>query len=681
MANPGNRLANAYMSRWTAPALLFSEGLKNRRSRYGIAAAIFIGCLALRLALRPLLGSTSPFGFFYIASTVASLAGGLGPGLAATLLGAVAGTFFLSYPWSISEIGSAGIIQLVVYLSIGTCISLFGGFYRQRTRELHESQQQLEAVFRQASAGLVQLDADGRVVLANERFWAMSGRSADSLRGTAIRDLVVPDDRAHLDETLEVMTATGRPALGEVRAVRPDGSEAWLQVAVSPLVEADGHARGSTAVVLDVSPRKAAEARLAESDRQVRDMLERERLARSDAERASRLKEEFLSTLSHELRTPLNAILGWAHLLQETAPAPKEIERGLTVIERNARAQATIIDGLLDMSSIITGKMRLEMRYVALDQLIEAAAEGLMPAFQAKGVQLVMSLDRGSGLVMGDQNRLTQILWNLLSNALKFTSKGDRVEISLRRAGSKMQVTVRDTGKGIARRFLPHVFERFRQQDASPRRAHGGLGIGLAITKSLAELHGGTIAVTSEGEGRGSQFTVALPIAATPEPLGQPPPVAVHDATADAACLNGVRVLVVDDDEDNRLVVRRLLVAHGAEVNIAGSASEAVESCERFRPHVLLTDLGMPERDGYQLLTQIRAWEAESGHTVAAAALTALTRSEDRRRAMLAGFQVHVAKPVEPPELVAVVAGLAGRTRRVSAAVAVERQRTVGGER
>jgi PAS domain S-box-containing protein len=669
------------MSRWTAAAVQFSEGLKNTRSRYGFALAVFLVCLAIRFALQPLLGNSGPFGFFLIGSTVASLAGGFGPGLFATALGAAAGTFFLSNPsWSINEIGSAEVVPMTVYLAIGTSISLFGGFYRQRTGELRDSQQQLEAVFRQASAGLVHLDADRRVVLANERFWSITGQSAETMRGASIRELIDPDDRARFEETLDGMAVTGRPALSELRARRPDGSEAWLQIAVSPLVDDGGRARGSTAVIFDVSPRKAAEARLAKSDRQVRDTLERERLARSDAERANRLKEEFLSTLSHELRTPLNAILGWTHLLRETAPTPHDLGRGLTVIERNARAQATIIDGLLDMSSIITGKMRLEMRYVALDQLIEAAAEGLMPAFQAKGVQLAMSLERGGGLVMGDQNRLTQILWNLLSNALKFTAKGDRVDVSLRRAGSQLQISVVDSGKGIARRFLPHVFERFRQEDASPRRAHGGLGIGLAITKSLAELHGGSVSVTSEGEGRGSQFVVALPIAATPQPLGDPPPLAVEDTSADAACLNGVRVLVVDDDEDNRLIIRRLLAAHGADVKMAASTAEAVESCAHFLPHVLLTDLGMPERDGYELLTQIRAWEAESGHSVAAAALTALTRSEDRRRAMLAGFQVHVAKPVEAPELVAVVAGLAGRTRHVPAPVVTERQRTVGGQ-
>jgi PAS domain S-box-containing protein len=668
------------MSRWTAAAVQFSEGLKNTRSRYGLALAVFLVCLTIRFALQPLLGNSGPFGFFLIGSTVASLAGGFGPGLFATALGAAPGTFFLSYPsWSINEIGSAEVVPMMVYLAIGTSISLFGGFYRQRTGELRDSQQQLEAVFRQASAGLVHLDADRRVVLANERFWSITGQSAETMRGASIRELIDPDDRARFEESLDGMTVTGRPALSELRARRPDGAEAWLQIAVSPLVDDGGRARGSTAVIFDVSSRKAAEARLAKSDRQVRDTLERERLARSDAERANRLKEEFLSTLSHELRTPLNAILGWTHLLRETAPTPHDIGRGLTVIERNARAQATIIDGLLDMSSIITGKMRLEMRYVALDQLIEAAAEGLMPAFQAKGVQLAMSLERGGGLVMGDQNRLTQILWNLLSNALKFTAKGDRVDVSLRRAGSQLQISVVDSGKGIARRFLPHVFERFRQEDPSPRRAHGGLGIGLAITKSLAELHGGSVSVTSEGEGRGSQFVVALPIAATPQPLGDPP-LAVEDTSGDAACLNGVRVLVVDDDEDNRLIIRRLLAAHGADVKMAASTAEAVESCAHFLPHVLLTDLGMPERDGYELLTQIRAWEAESGHSVAAAALTALTRSEDRRRAMLAGFQVHVAKPVEAPELVAVVAGLAGRTRNVPAPVVTERQRTVGGQ-
>jgi CheY-like chemotaxis protein len=245
-----------------------------------------------------------------------------------------------------------------------------------------------------------------------------------------------------------------------------------------------------------------------------------------------------------------------------------------------------------------------------------------------------------------------------------------------------MQISVVDNGKGIARKFLPHVFERFRQEDGSSRRTHSGLGIGLAITKSLTELHGGSVSVTSEGEGRGAQFAVALPIAATPTPAADAaaPPATQEPAPIDTTSLDGVRVLVVDDDEDNRLVVRRLLAAHGAEVSMAGSTAEAVERCERFRPHVLLTDLGMPNQDGFDLLSQVRAWEAASGHTVAAAALTALTRAEDRRRAMSAGFQVHVTKPVEPPELLAVVAGLAGRARHVPAGISMNRHRS-GGER
>jgi PAS domain S-box-containing protein len=678
VATDGDALIST-MRRWMAAAGLFSAGLQDTAPRYGMAVAVFLICALARLLLHPLLGTAGSFGFFLLGSTVASLVGGFGPGLLVTILGGIAGTFFVS--------GSAPaeanvIVQLATFSAIGASISLFGGFYRERTRELHENQQQLEAIFRQSSAGLVQLDANGRIVRANERFCLMSGWTADAMRGTDVRELAAPADRPHLDESLRTVAGAIRPAPIEVRALRPDGSEAWLQLALSPLGGDDETLRGSTAVVLDISPRKQAEARLAQSDRKMRDMLERERVARADAERANRVKEEFLSTLSHELRTPLNAIVGWTHLLRATSSIPADIGRGLTVIDRNARAQARIVDELLDMSSIVTGKMRLEMRYVALDELIESTAEGLLPAFNAKGVTLDLTLERDAGLVVGDRDCPAQIVFRLLSHALKFTSTGDRVEISVRRAGSQMQISVVDNGKGIARKFVPHVFERFRQEDGSPRRTHGGLGIGLAITKSLTELHGGSVSVTSEGEGRGAQFVVTLPIAATPGHTGDTRAAAGEQAVeaADPTSLDGVRVLVVDDDEDNRLVIRRLLAAHGAEVSIAASTAEAVERCARFRPHVLLTDLGMPNQDGFDLLSQIRAWEAGSGHTVAAAALTALTRAEDRRRAMSAGFQVHVTKPVEPPELLAVVAGLAGRARHVPSPLSVNRHRS-GGER
>jgi len=663
-----------------AAAGLFSTGLHGPGPRYGVAVAVFLVCALVRLLLHPLLGIAGSFSFFLLGATVASLLGGFGPGLLVTILGGVAGTYFLAGSPVLDTVGL--IVQLLTYGTVGASISLFGGFYRERTRQLHESKQQLEAVFRQSSAGLVQLDASARIVLANERFCLMTGWTAEAMRGNSIRELVIPADRTYLEESLRTVAGAVRAAPVELRALRPDGSETWLQLALSPLGDEEASSRGSSAVVLDISSRKLAEARLTQSDRKVRDMLERERVARADAERANRLKEEFLSTLSHELRTPLNAILGWSHLLRETASVPPDIDRGLTVIDRNARAQARIVDELLDMSSIITGKMRLEMRYVALDELIESTAEGLMPAFRAKGVTLDLALEHDTALIVGDRDRLSQIVFSLLSNALKFTARGDQVDVRLHRVGSQMQISVIDNGKGIAQKFLPHVFERFRQEDGSSRRTHSGLGIGLAITKSLTELHGGSVSVTSEGEGRGAQFAVTLPIAATPTRAAEVTNSESErpSAPADPTSLDGVRVLVVDDDEDNRLVVRRLLVAHGAEVSIAGSTAEAVERCARFRPHVLLTDLGMPNQDGFDLLTQIRAWEAGSGHTVAAAALTALTRAEDRRRAMAAGFQVHVTKPVEPPELLAVVAGLAGRARHVPAALSVNHHRP-GGQR
>ncbi|WP_166442560.1 PAS domain-containing hybrid sensor histidine kinase/response regulator [Phragmitibacter flavus] len=399
-------------------------------------------------------------------------------------------------------------------------------------------------------------------------------------------------------------------------------------------------------------------------------LLLSERSAREEAERANRIKDEFLATLSHELRTPLSAILGWCTILSNE-PDPEDYANGLEIIERNARAQAQIIDDLLDMSAIISGKVRLNVQSTDLAPVVRTAVETLRPTADAKGVRLQSVLDPLARPVSGDPNRLQQIFWNLLSNAIKFTPKGGRVQVLLERVNSHLEVSISDTGEGIAPDFLPLVFDRFRQADASITRRHGGLGLGLAIVKQLVELHGGSVRVKSVGLGFGSTFTVSLPLTAVHT---DPPPNETrrHPQTgsgtgaapaipASVLNLENVKVLVVDDETDARALICRFLKDQKALVSMAGSVNEAMAILETIVPDVLISDIGMPGEDGYSLIRRVRVLPVEKGGAVPAIALTAYARSEDRMRAIVAGFQMHIAKPAEAAELLAMVASLAGR--------------------
>jgi len=394
-------------------------------------------------------------------------------------------------------------------------------------------------------------------------------------------------------------------------------------------------------------------------------LLESERAARAAAERLSEVKDQFLATLSHELRTPLNAILGWAQVLRSSPKDKDDLLKGLETIERNARVQTQLIEDLLDMSRITSGKLRLEIQSIQPATFIEAAVETVHPAASAKGIALEAILDPAAGLIQGDPSRLQQVVWNLLANAIKFTPRDGRVQVVLERVNSHIEVIVADTGVGIRPEFLPHLFERFRQGDASTTRAYGGLGLGLSIVKSLVELHGGTVEVTSPGEGRGTTVTVSLPIAmghCDADTAGGIPAAAPlgRAGAGSIAELTGLTVLVVDDQADARDLVRRVLEDCGAEVIAAGTAAEALSLVEARRPHVMITDVGMPEADGFELLRRVRALGVDRGGRVPSIALTAFARSEDRTRALRAGFVVHVSKPVDPAELVATVASVGG---------------------
>ena len=390
-----------------------------------------------------------------------------------------------------------------------------------------------------------------------------------------------------------------------------------------------------------------------------------ERLFRQ-AEESSRLKEEFLATISHELRTPLSAILGWARMLRLGQLSTENATKALDTIERNARAQAQLVDDLLDVSRIITGKLRMDVRPADPNAFIDAAVEAVRPAAEAKGVRMQKVIDTGAISIPGDPTRLQQVVWNLLSNAIKFTPRGGRVQIRSERVNSHLEIVVSDTGQGISPDFLPHVFDRFRQADQKTSRQHGGMGLGLAIVRHLVELHGGSVKASSEGEGKGATFTVMLPI--TPVYHVDSSGGRVHPAARDllpvddpSDRLDGLRILVVDDEADTRELLKQGLEYCGAKVRVAGSAAEAVDELVATVPDILISDIGMPGIDGYDLIRQVRGLPSNKGGKVPAIALTAYTRIEDRLQALRAGYDMHVPKPVELTELVAVAASVVRR--------------------
>ncbi|MBD1831095.1 ATP-binding protein [Microcoleus vaginatus GB1-A2] len=412
-------------------------------------------------------------------------------------------------------------------------------------------------------------------------------------------------------------------------------------------------------------------AQLEASNRTKDELLMREQMIRAEAEAANRAKDEFLSILSHELRTPLNAILGWSTMLRQRTLSEDKVVRALETIERNAKSQAQLIEDILDISRIITGKLRLQVRPVNLVPVIESAIESVRLAAEAKSIRLQSVLDSEAGPLLGDAARLQQVVWNLLSNALKFTPKDGRVEIRLQRVNSHVEITVSDTGPGISSDFLPFVFDRFRQHDSTTTRSYGGLGLGLAIVRQLVELHGGTVTVVSPGIGQGTTFTVKLPAMIIHLPPSDPEPlksiVEAKGRVEASPTLEGLQILVVDDEADALELLSTILQKYGADVIAVASVKQAltiIETATDRSPDVLVSDIGMPDEDGYSLICKLRQFEAQRGGRLPAIALTAYARNDDRRQALLAGFQEHLTKPVDAAELVAVVATLTGRTAR-----------------
>jgi PAS domain S-box-containing protein len=509
---------------------------------------------------------------------------------------------------------------------------------------------------------VIALDGASLVTFWNPQAEQTFGITREDAIGKALGDLILPEaERGTLAGVLaRLVPADGQANLRlEMQARRADGAVFPIELTVTAIPD-DGELSFS-AFARDITQRKRDDGERA------RLLTDAER-ARTQAETASRVKDEFLSMLSHELRTPLTAIVGWTYLLRGGRLDEPTASRALEAIERNAAAQAQVISDILDLSRMVGARFRLNVRPLQLAPVAAAALEPLMPAAGAKSLKVQTVLDPGAGLVAGDPDRLRQIVWNLAGNAVKFTPQGGRVTVRVERAPpAGVRLVVEDTGEGITSDFLPHVFERFRQGDSSNTRSHGGLGLGLAITRHLVEMHGGTIEARSEGEGRGATFTVVLPLIDPAQlPPAAPAPVAGAARTmpplADTPDLAGVRVLVVDDGEDVREVVSAVLAQCGAEVQTAAAAGEALEALARFAPHVLVSEVEMTGETGFSLIQKVRALPADRGGLVPAAALSAYGRTDDRVQALLAGFQIHVPKPVQPAELVAVVASLAGRT-------------------
>lgn len=485
-----------------------------------------------------------------------------------------------------------------------------------------------------------------KIVFVNPAFSQMTGYKIEEVLGKTPRLLQGPKtDRAILDD-LRQHLSDGEPFHAEAINYHKDGKHFYIEWHITPIRNINEKITHFVAIQRDITARKLMEQ---ERDR----LLEQEQAIRWEAEAANRIKDEFLAMLSHELRTPLTPILGWSKLLQTKKLPEKKLQEALVTIEEHAKRQAKLVDDLLDVSRIIRGKLTLNLTEVTLVAPIAAALETVHLAAEAKSIHIKTMLDVTVGQVMGDASRLQQVFWNLLSNAIKFTTEGGSITIELERVNRYAQIVVKDTGQGIDTDFLPFVFDRFRQEDSSITRKFGGLGLGLAISRQIVEAHGGTIAAESPGIGGGATFTVRLPLMTTSQKTNSE-----LSSSVPSLDLSGIKVLVVEDDDGTRSFVAFALEQYNADVIAVASGQEALSALAQSKPNILVIDIGMPEVDGYTLMRQIRSSTSEQQRKIPAIALTAYVGEHDQKQALAAGFQMHVPKPIEPAELVAVIAQL-----------------------
>lgn len=549
--------------------------------------------------------------------------------------------------------------------------------------ELKESEQRFRALSTCSPVGIFLTDTAGCATYTNPRYQAIYGHQLGENLVEAWLQSVHPEDRDRIIALQSVWNcAEHREYADEFRLVVQIESIRWVHVQLSPLVSDKGKLIGHVGTVEDITERKQAE--------EARVQIIREQEARQQAEAANRMKDDFLATVSHELRTPLNSILGWTQLLRTRKFDPSTINRALEVMERNAKAQAQLIEDLLDVSRIIRGKLRLNFCRLNLVAIVETAIDTVRLTATNKSIELESVLEPSAVYVSGDPDRLQQVTWNLLSNAIKFTAAGGKVMVRLSVVSGEWttdteqntitkyaQIQVIDTGNGISKDFLPYVFEPFRQADSTTTRAYGGLGLGLAIVQQLVEMHGGKIYVDSDGEGKGATFTVKLPLLEVKSEKVRSEKLEAHPSLLNASLgeeelhtqppfpetspLESLKILLVEDDTDTRDYIATVLQQYEAKVTAVASVSEALAALQQVKPDILVSDIGMPGEDGYRLIRQVKALETKLGEKIPVIALTAYASGDERLKAISAGFQMHASKPIEPAELIAVVAKLAGR--------------------
>jgi len=652
--------------------------------------------LLVALAINPEIDAYSsgrlPFAVFLPVISLAGYMGGFLPAFVVTVLGV--GSVWVWHRHVGGVTGGPFYVLTAVYLFVGAAVGILAeALVRERRRsaagaaalrDLPEAQARFAAIAQTSPDALWIWDMNRRrLVFISRASEKLTGTTPDQACAESAEETwekIHPEDQPTVDEAIRTLggARSGQTIEYEYRHRHRDGSWRWLRNRAGVFSRnpdgSVGQIFGHTEDVTDrhestdrLAAQAAELARIAiEREATLREreaLLEAERAARAEAERANRLKDDFLATVSHELRTPLTAMLGWTAMLSEDARDP-ELRKGLDVITRNARAQRQLIEDLLDMSRIMTGKLRIEPRPVLLSEIVSTAMETVRPAAEARGVALVSEIEGCEEPIQADVDRLQQVIWNLLSNAVKFTPAGGQVRVRAVCTPGEAIIAVADTGQGMAPEFVPHVFERFRQEDGATTRKTGGLGLGLAIVKHLVELHGGTVRAESEGLGKGSVFTISLPL--QPQRSGtlfrphEPAPAAaVAQAAPDA--LAGRRILIIDDESDTRSYLHRVLSDRGAHVAVAENAAQGLRRAVEEKPEAIVCDISMPGEDGYSFIRRLRRSDDRDASAIPAAALTALARSEDRQRALEAGFDEHCAKPVEPAELLALLARLLPR--------------------
>ena len=521
-------------------------------------------------------------------------------------------------------------------------------------RRGEQARMRLAGIVDSSEDAIISKSLEGIITSWNNSAERMFGYRAEEAIGKSIVMIIPPELRAEETMILGRLRRGERIEHFETVRVTKTGKRINLSLTVSPVRNKQGEIIGASKIARDITDKVRAERKLTR-------LLASERAARERAEAASRAKDEFVAMISHEIRSPLNAILGWSHMLRQGALDKTATANALESIERNARAQAQLVSDLLDVSRVITGKLRINARPVDIMNSVESALESVHPAAEAKQITIDVQREPYATVVTGDADRLQQVFWNLLSNAVKFTPRQGHVSVKIARTNSYLEVAVSDSGTGIPEDFLPYIFERFTQADTTSARKHAGLGLGLSIARHIVELHGGTIAAESAGEGKGATFRITLPVRALhPQEVDSAQTAVPVDTIANEIMLNGLRIMVVDDEDETRELLKMMLSSHGAEVLAAASGTEALAQIDECQPGIIVSDIGMPVMDGYMFMKRVRALDSEQ-RSVPAIALTAYARAEDRLRALAAGFQMHVPKPVEASELVMVIASLVRR--------------------